>query len=470
MAFVREARDRGRKGGAPNGTTPPATPWPEPIPLDLAVAVPPFPSKVFPALLEDFAAEAAESIACPVDYVAVPLLGIAAGSLGASVALEVKEGYVEPTNLYLATVGAPGSGKTPGVRAAAAPAYAEQGRRYKCGGDQLLVGDTTTEKLAGILNLNRRGVLMIRDELSGWVAGMDQYKTHGRGSDRQFYLSCWAGEPVSIHRKNQEDGPVWVRHPSVTVVGGIQPDLLPRLRTADDGFSDRLLFSFPVSPPARGEDWRTASRRRAGDWEATLASLWMLDLHYPPECDPHPQFLTLAPCGREFWAEFTQGLADRLNAADFPGHMRGVWVKLRAYGARLALVVQMLRAACGETGGTLEVDGESIIRAGKLIDYFGEHARRVYAHAGHDPRITGACAIRSWLVAARQTTFQRSDAWRSLRRNSLFHRPEDLDAPLSLLVETCHLRGGETPYAGRGRRPTDTFEVSPLIYPGTTYT
>ena len=32
------------------------------------------------------------------------------------------------------------------------------------------------------------GVAVIRDEISGWVSAMDQYKG-GKGSDRQQYLS-----------------------------------------------------------------------------------------------------------------------------------------------------------------------------------------------------------------------------------------------------------------------------------------
>jgi putative DNA primase/helicase len=51
-----------------------------------------------------------------------------------------------------------------------------------------LVGDTTVEALADIMDKNPRGVLINRDELAGWVRGLDQYKG-GKGNDRQFYLS-----------------------------------------------------------------------------------------------------------------------------------------------------------------------------------------------------------------------------------------------------------------------------------------
>jgi hypothetical protein len=57
--------------------------------------------------------------------------------------------------------------------------------------ERTLVEDTTVERLAGIQAENPRGVVVIRDELSGWARGMeDQYKQGGRGADRQYWLSA----------------------------------------------------------------------------------------------------------------------------------------------------------------------------------------------------------------------------------------------------------------------------------------
>jgi hypothetical protein len=63
----------------------------------------------------------------------------------------------------------------------------------------------------------------------------------------------------------------------------------------------------------------------------------------------------------------------------------GPWSKLVAYAARLALVVQLLRKACGEAAAE-DVDAESLRRALRLIGYFQAHARVVYPrmHASRD--------------------------------------------------------------------------------------
>src|SRR5438067_12154453 len=53
-----------------------------PLPLGEAAEAPPFPLDVLPADLAELAARAAESVQCPPDFVAVPLLALAGACLG----------------------------------------------------------------------------------------------------------------------------------------------------------------------------------------------------------------------------------------------------------------------------------------------------------------------------------------------------------------------------------------------------
>ena len=57
-----------------------------------------------------------------------------------------------------------------------------------------VVGDTTAEALFSVLEENPRGVLVSRDELTGWLRSMDQYKG-GKGSDRQFLVEHVEQQP-----------------------------------------------------------------------------------------------------------------------------------------------------------------------------------------------------------------------------------------------------------------------------------
>ena len=115
--------------------------------------------------------------------------------------------------------------------------------------------DVTVEGLAPILEQAPRGVLMIQDELAGWVAAMNQYKG-GKGNDRQFWLSTWSGKAHLVDRKAQGTVPISIPRPFVNVVGGIQPDMLGTLadpQGRSDGFVHRVLFSYPT--PVGTADW-----------------------------------------------------------------------------------------------------------------------------------------------------------------------------------------------------------------------
>jgi hypothetical protein len=110
-------------------TSPDPARWEQPIPLAETAEAGPFPLDVLPLTLARFAEDVALAKTCPPDYIAVPLLAVAGAAIGASRALEIKQGWRERPCLYAAVIGPPGSAKTPALKAVAAPVYAEQTRR-----------------------------------------------------------------------------------------------------------------------------------------------------------------------------------------------------------------------------------------------------------------------------------------------------------------------------------------------------
>ena len=222
-----------------------------------------------------------------VAHVAVPLLSIASGLIGAARQVKASSSWYEPLSLWTAVVGFSGTGKTPGLevsrralgaieklrkesidelrreheqRAAVAKAAT---KKWKAEVDQALedgkpapprpqeaedlgpfvaprfhVSDTTTEKLAVLLKARPRGMLVICDELSGLFANMARYN---RGSDRPFWLQCWNGGQYIVERLNRPS--VTVDHLLVGLTGGFQPDKLDRAFAGDDdGMYARMLY------------------------------------------------------------------------------------------------------------------------------------------------------------------------------------------------------------------------------------
>ena len=84
---------------------------------------------------------------------------------------------------------------------------------------RLIANDPTCEALHQLLADNLAGVLLVRDELSGWLATLDK---HGREGDRQFFLESWNGDkPYTVDRIVR--GRVSAPALCLSIVGGIQP-------------------------------------------------------------------------------------------------------------------------------------------------------------------------------------------------------------------------------------------------------
>jgi putative DNA primase/helicase len=123
-----------------------------------------------------------------------------------------------------------------------------------------VVNDTTVEKLGLILAANPNGVLIFRDELTGFLRAMDR---DGHEQDRAFYLESWNGcGRFTVDRVGR--GTLDIEACCISVLGGVQPGPLSdyllgavRQGAVDDGFIQR--FQLAVWPDAP-TTWRNVDR------------------------------------------------------------------------------------------------------------------------------------------------------------------------------------------------------------------
>jgi hypothetical protein len=165
------------------------------------------------------------------------------------------------------------------------------------------VADVTTERLGAILDANPRGVLQVRDELTGWVLAMDQYRG-GKGADRPFYQSAWSGEPLKVDRKQDQGEPLLVPHPYLSVVGGIPPGKLGVIdagNDGEDGFVHRLLFAFPDPVPHLRWSWEGVVRETRKAWHGVVECLYDLEMGSDRFDRPAAVVVGLAPDARAVW-------------------------------------------------------------------------------------------------------------------------------------------------------------------------
>lgn len=111
-----------------------------------------------------------------------------------------------------------------------------------------LTNDCTFESLGEILRTNPRGVMVLHDELTGWINSFDKA---GREGERQGYLTAWNGSD-SHHVDRISRGSIFIENLCVSVFGGIQPDMLEhylyeaKAAHRNDGLVQRLqLLVYP---------------------------------------------------------------------------------------------------------------------------------------------------------------------------------------------------------------------------------
>ena len=218
--------------------------------------LPPFPLDVLSATWQEWATNAAHGAGTAVDHVVVPLFGIAASLIGTARRLKASASWTQPLTLWTAIVGYSGTGKTPGLDVShRALARVERNRKHLIGelrraherktesaktakkqwqervreaveagrqtpdmpadaevpdafeAPRLFVSNATIEKLAVLLLARPQGMLLICDELAGLFLNMSRYSG---GTDREFWLEAWNGNPHRVERLNRP--PVDVEH------------------------------------------------------------------------------------------------------------------------------------------------------------------------------------------------------------------------------------------------------------------
>jgi hypothetical protein len=473
---------------------PMASGWP---PLRLAGLPPvePFPVDVLPGPAARLATEGADAIGCPADFLGVPIFAVAGGTIGRSVSLMLKPGYFAGATTFIGNIGPPSDGKTPALKAVVAAVraiddvlaaeHAHAMERWKAEADmaspdgkkrkappppkprRIDIDDATMEVLPVILADNPRGLVMIRDELSAFILGMNQFKG-GKGNDRSNALKIWSGDRIVKDRVNHEANiPIRCPHPALTIVGGLTPDMLGELadpRGRADGFIDRFLLAYP--DPLHVADWsdRGIPDDVADDWRELIARLWMRPLD-ARDGRSLPHVARFTPEGEARWVEHYNRQSAEMNAGDFSPHLRGPWGKLREYAGRLTLILTMMHHAADPTADPLKVPmvgPRRVDDAWRLIGYFKSHARRVHAAIASGPSngtTRAVKAILDWIRDGRRASFSEAE-FRHARR---WIADEDLADALEYLTGRNAIRPRPAPPTNpKGGRPASpTYDVHP---------
>lgn len=246
--------------------------------------------------------------------------------------------------------------------------------------------DATVEKLGELLNENSRGLLVLRDELAGWLRTLDK---PGREGDREFYLESWNGTGgYTFDRIGR--GTVHIEALTLSICGGIQPGkLLVYIREATeggwgaDGLLQRLQLLVwpddfgPWNPPRQWPDHDAKNRafaifERLNDAPTLVATALDLDERGIP-------YLHFSFDAQELFDTWRWELEHRLRSrelADFPAFESHL-SKYRSLMPSLALLFHLVDVAAGAPVGPVTLQAAEL--AGAWCEFLEAHARKVYA-------------------------------------------------------------------------------------------
>ena len=250
--------------------------------------------------------------------------------------------------------------------------------------------DATVEKIGEILLANPRGILMLRDELSGWLRTLDR---PGREGDREFFLEAWNGEGgYTVDRIGR--GTLHIPALCLSVFGTVQPGKLRAYLAAaseggvgDDGLVQR--FQVAVWPDVTGA-WRNVdrwpdspARERAATVFAALDRVTAERVGAVAAGDGIPA-LRFSPAAQALFDEWRGELEDQLRCPAlvavpiYEAHA----AKYRSLMPTLALLVHLVEVVDGQQEPGPVTLGAARTAA-TLVDYLDGHARRLYSV---DPR------------------------------------------------------------------------------------
>jgi hypothetical protein len=430
-----------------------------------ALDVPPFPTQVLPGAARRFVAASAVAIGCPDEFVAVPLVALAEGTMGKSRRLVIRAGFEVSPGSWYGVIADPGTGKSPGMKYAmriVAPLQDEAWRRYqdrlaeweatpkdergeKPTPEHYFITDSTGEALWAAL-ASSPGVTQVEDELRRRLKALDAYRQAG---DRQTMLGLWSNAAVKVVRRTSS--PVYIPFPVAPMVGGIQPGVLGRLRgegedaAADDGWVPRFLLCWPDAEPLALSDV-AFDASTVGPVVEIFRGLRL------NRATPHDTMLST-----DAYALFKTWHAENRHAQMVSRGLERQWAaKAPIHLARLALVLHLL---AWPNVDKRDLSADTMHDAITLLEYFRGHLDRVLPAFG----VTAGSGIKTRIIRILRTSKTRTvEGW--VTRSAVLKElrnvtREDFTAALDCLLAVEIVEKDVQPTA---TKPVERWRLTPV--------
>lgn len=371
------------------------------------------PVDVLPPRLQEIINEANNCLGFPKDYLAGAMLTAMAAVIGNTHTAEIMPGWKEHAILFTALVGSPGTNKSHPLSFAMQPLidfdaeqaaiFGEAMKRYEAAMElppkeraakgydtnpvepkrvRFTMQDVTPEAVHRILSENRRGLVLVSDELAGWFKNFNRYNN---GSESEFWMSVFNHKAAMSDRKSSQSG-VFIRNPFLCVIGTIQPKVLTELAAGNrnaNGFMERILYVFPSvqSKVKWNRERESPSFDIAAAWREILSRLIGIVPAVDSCGEVIPEDVPFSPEAIDRLFSWQNDVTDRCNA-EGSDTLTSIASKLEIYAVRFSLLLALADRACGDE--KKQIDADTVERAIRLTEYFRVTAAKVQGIVSED--------------------------------------------------------------------------------------
>jgi hypothetical protein len=366
-----------------------------------------FPIDIFPANIQTYMLECHRTLNASIDYMGCSMLWLLSIIIGNSIKIQVKTGWIESANLWMAIVGRPGVGKTPNInniifplqkannseiktyikRMDAYRAYMDLEKKereaeeklYKPIKTQFIASDITLEALVELHEENKNAVGVFKDELAGWLKDMNKYRA---GSDLEFWLSSWSNKGVALNRKTSKSS--FVESPIIPILGGIQPGVLNQFYTEenkDNGFIDRILTCYPDVDVEMYND-NEMDAELLQEYEDFIIKMYQHIKRNVVVYDNEQQISSIiavfTESAKKEWMRIHDEITAMQNSSTENEYMKSMLPKQKSYIPRFALLINTLDSMTSADAFPHDIIcKESVLKAERLSKYFINMAKKV---------------------------------------------------------------------------------------------
>jgi putative DNA primase/helicase len=480
--------------------------WPAPEPLDALPAVEAFDEELLPESLRPMVVDIAKRMQLPLDLPAVAVVAALSGAISRRALMQPKDrdtSWVEVPNLWAALIAMPGIGKSPLMNMCVKPLLTleqrwrqeyetlaqehavkeEENKLARRAWEQqyisalkegtatpprpaeapgapacrrIVINDATYEKLHKAMNENPAGVMLVRDELTGWLSRLDREEYAG---ERGFALTSWSGtSSYLVERISRGDVPV--PHCCLSVLGGITPERLRGYLAQsphDSPTSDGLIQRFQLAVmPEIPETWKYVNEEpHAASQQVAAIFEYLTKLDHQT-----PKVYRFSPDAQELFVDWLTDLQQTIRSRTLPGALQSHLSKYPKLMVSLALQFELVDAAAAGIG----TDAVSLTHAAQAADwipYLRRHAERIYS-----TEVTPEFRAAALLATKIRDHNADVDGVLEVRRVYRHHweglsSPETVKAAAEVLVDAGWLREIGEPTGGR---PANRYQVNPRVW------